>query len=66
VLGVVEVLGRVLVFRRIATTYVTAALADPEVDPIVAGFHAFFAAGGAGGDGVDRADVFTFLGLGHD
>jgi hypothetical protein len=43
VLHFLEVLGRVFVFRRVATPYVTAGKAQAKVNPGVAHFHAFFA-----------------------
>jgi hypothetical protein len=38
-----EVLGRMLVFRRVATAYVAAREAQAQVNPSVAHLHAFFA-----------------------
>jgi len=42
-LGAMKVLRRVLVFRRIATSYVTADETKPQVHPGVTGEHAVFA-----------------------
>ena len=41
-LGVMEVLGCVLVLRRIAATHASALQAKPQVDPCVSGFDAVF------------------------
>ncbi len=38
----VEVFGGVLVLGRIAAADVTASEADPQVNPLIAGFHAIF------------------------
>jgi hypothetical protein len=37
------VFRRVLVFRRIAAAHVPAGKAEPQVDPLVSGFHTIFA-----------------------
>jgi hypothetical protein len=42
-LNLMEMLGGVLVLRRIAASHVPASQAKPQVDPFVAHFHAFFA-----------------------
>jgi hypothetical protein len=42
VLAVMEVLGCVLVFRRVATSYFPALKTQPQMDPGVAGFYAVF------------------------
>jgi hypothetical protein len=43
VLYLLKVLGRMLIFRRITTAYVSAYEAQAQVHPGVSGFHALFA-----------------------
>jgi hypothetical protein len=51
--GLVEVLGCVFVFGRIAATDVAADEAFPKMDPVVAHFQALLAASAARGDVTD-------------
>ena len=41
--GRMKMSGSVLVFRRVAAAYVSAGKAEPQVDPLVSGFHTIFA-----------------------
>jgi hypothetical protein len=50
VVGLVEVFRSVLVLGRIATTYVAATEAQPQMDPRIAHLEAFLAAVGVRGD----------------
>jgi hypothetical protein len=59
----VEVLGRVLVLRAVATAHMPAAQAKSQVQPGVAHFQALFAALPAGMNFADLIDVFA--GLAH-
>jgi hypothetical protein len=61
VFGGVEVLCRVFVFGRIAAADVTAFEAEPQMDPPVAHFQAFFTAVGMGFYIADGIEVRTFL-----
>jgi hypothetical protein len=55
--GLVEVFGGVFVLGRIATAYVTATEAQPQVDPGIAHLEAFFAAVGV------RRDFVYLVGM---
>ena len=54
-----EVLGRVLVFRRIAATYVSAGQTEPQVDPGVPQLHTLFADVLVGGSDFDLISMFA-------
>jgi hypothetical protein len=58
-MGRLEVLGRVLVFRRVTAAYVAANEAKAQVDPGVAEFHAFSANVYIGGAEFDLIGVFA-------
>ena len=57
--GRLEVLGRVLVFRRVAAAYVSAGKAKPQVDPGVTQFHTVFADVLIGGSEFDLISMFA-------
>jgi hypothetical protein len=58
--GGVEVLGGVLIFRRITTAHMAALEAEPEVHPGIVHFKTFFAALAAGRHReISLFDVFT-------
>src|SRR5258708_19088959 len=58
-LGGVEMLGCVLVWRIVAAADVAARAADPQMQPLAATLEAFLAAERARRDGVDAGDVGT-------
>jgi hypothetical protein len=59
--GGVEMLGRVLVGRIVTTSDMTAAAADPQMQPHTAAPQAFLAAERAWRDAADAGDVITTL-----
>jgi hypothetical protein len=59
VLGAMKMLGGVLVFRRIAAAYVPAGKAEPQVYPLVSGFHTIFADVLVGGGDTNLIFVFA-------
>ena len=63
-LAAMEMLGRVLVFRRIATSNVPAFQAKAQMDPGIAGLDAVFADIRIGGLEFDLLHVTTALGHG--
>jgi hypothetical protein len=60
--GVMKMLGRVFVLRRIAATHVPAYHAQAQVNPGVAHLHALFTNVRIGGRDLDLIQVLAFLG----
>lgn len=57
--GTAEVLGRMLILRRIAATHVSADEAKAQVDPCVAQLHAFWANVNVGSADFDLINMFA-------
>jgi hypothetical protein len=59
--GILEMLGRVFVFRRIAAADVSADFAEPQMNPRIARFQAIFTAVRARRNQFDFAQMFAVI-----